>query len=237
MLILPAIDLCGGCAVRLLKGNYDNMTVYSREPWRVAEDFARCGAEYIHVVDLEGARDGGAPNLGVVERIARDCPCKLELGGGVRSLDAIQRYLSAGADRVILGTAAVREPELLEQAVSRFGDAVAVSVDIRDGFVAVKGWTELSQYGCDEFFARLQTLGVATAVCTDISRDGAMAGMDLALYRRLSESYRVGVIASGGVSSMEDVRALRSMGLYGAIIGRAWYEGAIDLKEAIEAAR
>lgn len=236
MIILPAIDLYGGCAVRLYKGDYDDMTVYSREPEEVARDFESCGAEYIHIVDLEGARDGGAPNLAVIERIARGCSCKLEVGGGVRSLDTIKKYLDAGASRVILGTAAVSDPEFLPAALESYGPSVAVSVDIRDGLVAVKGWRELSDYRWEDFFTKLVRLGVATAVCTDISRDGAMGGTNLELYRRLREGFKIDVIASGGVSSLEDVRALRAMGLYGAIIGRAYYEGAVELREAIEVA-
>lgn len=234
MKLFPAIDLYGGKAVRLYKGDYEKMTVYSDEPLRVAQDFAACGAQNIHLVDLEGARSGQTPNLKTVGRIVRESGLFCEVGGGIRSRETIARYLDAGVSRVILGTAAVRDPEFLERAVSEYGERIAVGVDLRDGYVAVNGWTQTSTFSCDVFMARLEALGVSTVICTDISRDGAMKGTNHALYAHLKACFGVNVIASGGVSSLEDVIRLKDAGAYGAIIGKAYYTGAIDLKKAIE---
>ena len=236
MLIFPAIDLYAGKAVRLYKGDYAQMTVYSEDPPALAADFAARGARCLHLVDLEGARDGGTPNLETVRRIVSGSSLFTELGGGVRSMAVLERYLNAGVDRVILGTAAVSDPAFLREALRSFGDAVAVGVDIRDGFVAIKGWTEKSALEPFAFCGELQALGVRTLICTDVSRDGAMQGANRELYRALAERFSMDIIASGGVSSLEDVRALRALGLYGAIIGKAYYTGAIDLREAIEVA-
>ena len=236
MLIFPAIDLYAGKAVRLYKGDYAQMTVYSEDPPALAADFAARGARCLHLVDLEGARSGGTPNLETVRRIVSGSSLFTELGGGVRSMAVLERYLNAGVDRVILGTAAVSDPAFLREALRSFGDAVAVGVDIRDGFVAIKGWTEKSALEPFAFCGELQALGVRTLICTDVSRDGAMQGANRELYRALAERFSMDIIASGGVSSLEDVRALRALGLYGAIIGKAYYTGAIDLWEAIEVA-
>lgn len=236
MLIFPAIDLYAGKAVRLYKGDYAQMTVYSEDPPALAADFAARGARCLHLVDLEGARNGGTPNLETVRRIVSGSSLFTELGGGVRSMAVLERYLNAGVDRVILGTAAVSDPVFLREALRSFGDAVAVGVDIRDGFVAIKGWTEKSALEPFAFCGELQALGVRTLICTDVSRDGAMQGANRELYRALAERFSMDIIASGGVSSLEDVRALRALGLYGAIIGKAYYTGAIDLREAIEVA-
>ena len=236
MLILPAIDLYEKSAVRLYKGNYDEMTVYSRNPVEIAEKFKSSGAEFIHLVDLEGAKSGTTPNIDVVEAIVKATGLKCEIGGGIRSEEVIEKYLSIGVSRVILGTAAVTDGAFLERAVKKYGDAVAVGVDLKDGFVAIKGWTEKSALGADEFFERLCALGVKTVICTDISKDGAMQGTNRELYKYLSEKYPIDIVASGGVSSLEDIRALREMKLYGAILGKAYYVGAVDLKAAIEVA-
>ena len=236
MLIFPAIDLYAGKAVRLYKGDYAQMTVYSEDPPALAADFAARGARCLHLVDLEGARDGGTPNLETVRRIVSGSSLFTELGGGVRSMAVLERYLNAGVDRVILGTAAVSDPAFLREALRSFGEAVAVGVDIRDGFVAIKGWTEKSALEPFAFCGELQALGVRTLICTDVSRDGAMQGANRELYRALAQRFSMDIIASGGVSSLEDVRALRALGLYGAIIGKAYYTGAIDLREAIEVA-
>ncbi len=237
MYILPAIDLVGGKAVRLYKGDYEQMTVYSEDPPAVAKAFEAAGAEYIHIVDLEGARDGGTPNMPTIRRILAETSLFVEVGGGIRSLETIEAYISAGVSRVILGTAAVKNEALVSGAVERWGDKIAVGIDVKEGFVAIKGWTEKSAYTCEEFFARMQALGVKTVICTDISRDGAMKGTNRELYRELSRSFSTDIIASGGVSDIEDVKALREMGLRGAIIGKAWYTGAIDLARAIEVAK
>ena len=233
MELFPAIDLYGGKAVRLVHGDYAQMTVFSDNPLSVAQDFIACGAKNIHIVDLEGAKDGTTPNLDLIGRIAA-CGLFAEVGGGIRSEEIAQRYLDAGVSRVILGTAAVTDPALLERLVARFGEKIAVSVDLRDGFAAIRGWQEKSALSCDALCKRLEDTGVRTVICTDISRDGAMRGTNRQLYSDLTARYRMNFIASGGVSSMEDVIALRDSGVYGAIIGKAYYTGAIDLKKAIE---
>ena len=234
MNLFPAIDLYGGKAVRLYKGNYDEMTVYNDDPVSVAKDFEACGAKYIHLVDLEGARTGETPNLDVIKRIVSETKLFAEVGGGIRSMDTIEKYLSAGVKRVILGTAAVKNPSFLMAALLKYGEAVAVGVDIRDGMVAINGWTENSALHYTEFMERLISIGVRTVIVTDISRDGAMKGTNRSLYAELAENFPVlNVIASGGVSSLDDVKALSDMGVYGAIIGKAYYTGAIDLAEAL----
>ena len=237
MLIFPAIDLYDGKAVRLYKGDYNNMTVYSNDPVSVARDFEAKGAAYIHMVDLEGAKDGTTPNLETVRAVAASTSLRVEIGGGIRSMETVDKYISAGVYRVILGTAAVTDRAFLKEALAKYGEKIAVGADIKDGFVAIKGWLEKSSVACDEFFADMQALGVKTVICTDISKDGAMKGTNLSLYKSLSEKFSIDIVASGGVSSLEDVRALRAMELYGAIVGKAYYVGAIDLAEAIEVAK
>lgn len=237
MIILPAIDLYEKKAVRLYRGDYDKMTVYSDDPVSVARNFRAAGAEFIHVVDLEGARDGGTPNVDVVCRIVSEVGLNVEIGGGVRDISTVERYISAGVRRVILGTAAVTDEAFLKLASERYGDKIAVGADVRDGYIAIRGWLEKSQLTLDEFFERMQAFGIRTVICTDISKDGAMRGTNLELYRELKEKYSMNIIASGGVSSIGDVRELRKMELYGAIIGKAYYTGAIDLAEAIEVAK
>ena len=236
MLIFPAIDLYEGKAVRLYKGNYDEMTVYSTDPVSVARDFKAQGAEQMHTVDLEGARDGGTPNLGMVERIVAETGLFVECGGGMRDMASIDRAFSSGVGRVILGTAAVSDEALLADAVQKYGEKIAVGADLRDGKVAIKGWREDSGLTAEDFLRRIEALGVRTVICTDISRDGAMRGANAELYERLQREFGLDLIASGGVSSMEDVARLRVLGLYGAIIGRAYYTGDINLAEAIAAA-
>lgn len=237
MKIFPAIDLYEGKAVRLYKGDYAQMTVYSENPVEIAMDFKAQGAEWIHLVDLEGARDGDTPNLETIRRIVSESGLFAEVGGGIRSLDVIEKYFSAGVRRVILGTAAVTDPDFLSEAVRRFGDAIAVGVDIKDGNVAIKGWRETSSLEAFEFCRRLESLGVKTVISTDISKDGAMQGANHTLYDAMRKELGMQIIASGGVSSIEDVKRLAAMELYGAIIGKAYYTKAISLKEAIEVAK
>jgi len=237
MLIFPAIDIYGGKAVRLYKGSYEEMTVYSERPEEVARAFTEEGAECLHLVDLEGARDGGAPNMDTIRRILSAANMFTEVGGGIRSMEAVERYLDTGVDRVILGTAAATDPEFLERALAKYPGHIAVGVDIRDGYVAIKGWRESSGLEAMAFCRRLDGLGVSAVICTDISRDGAMAGANHGLYQDMAKELKLSIIASGGVSSMEDVRRLRAMDIHGAIIGKAYYTGAISLREAIEAAR
>ena len=237
MIILPAIDLYDKKAVRLYKGDYAQMTVYSENPVEIAQDFRNKGAEFIHLVDLEGAKDGTTPNLSVVEKIVKETGLKAEIGGGIRSRGTLKKYIDAGISRVILGTAAVTDREFLLWAVENYGEKIAVGADIKDGFVAIKGWVEKSQITCEDFFADMEKIGVKTIICTDISKDGAMQGTNCELYKSLSQKFSIDIVASGGVSSLEDIKALREMKLYGAIVGKAYYIGAIDLEEAIVLAR
>ncbi len=237
MLILPAIDLYDKKAVRLYKGDYEQMTVYSENPLEIARDFERKGATFVHLVDLEGAKNGTTSNIDIVRKIAEYTSLNIEIGGGIRDEETVKKYLDLGVTRVILGTAAVTDSEFLERVTAKYKNSVAVGVDLKDGYVAIKGWTEKSQKTADEFFSYLSSIGVKTVICTDISKDGAMEGTNRDLYRELSEKYSMDIVASGGVSSLEDIEALRKMNLYGAILGKAYYIGAVDLREAIEVAR
>ena len=237
MIIFPAIDLYEGKAVRLYKGDYAQMTVYSEHPEEIALDFAARGATHAHLVDLEGARSGRTPNLETVLKLKEAAGLFCEIGGGIRSMETVKTYLDAGLDRVILGTAAAEDPAFLRKALDAYGEKIAVGVDVKDGFVAVKGWTEKSALRFMDFCREMERLGVRTLICTDISRDGAMRGTNREMYRQLSETLGLQITASGGVSTMEDVAELRRMNLYGAIVGKAYYTGDIDLKKAIEVAR
>ena len=234
MKLFPAIDLYEGKAVRLYKGDYTQMTVYSDDPASIATDFAASGATCIHIVDLEGAKSGTTPNFDTVCKIKATSGLFCEVGGGIRSMEVIDKYLSAGIDRVILGTAAVGNLNFVKSAVDKYGERIAVGADLKDGYVAVKGWIEKTDLSCEDFFRQMQDVGVKTVICTDISKDGAMMGTNLELYRTLSQKFSMQIVASGGVSSLEDVKRLCEMGLYGAIIGKAYYTGAINLKEAAE---
>ena len=233
MFLFPAIDLFDGKAVRLLRGDYNQMTVYSDNPAEIAQKFQQAGAKHLHLVDLEGAKTGQTPNLKTIQTILEKTDLFTEVGGGIRSMEVIDRYLNAGVDRVILGTAAVTEEGLVEEAVKQYGDKIAVGVDIKDGCVAIKGWTESSGIDAFAFCEKMQNIGVSTLICTDISKDGMMQGTNRELYKILSKTFSLNIIASGGVSTLDDVEALADLGLYGAIIGKAYYTGAIDLKEAI----
>ena len=237
MKIFPAIDLYEGKAVRLLKGNYNDLTVYSENPIEIAKDFEAQGATELHTVDLEGARDGGTPNIDIIKSFVENTSLNVEVGGGIRSMDTVKAYLDAGVARVILGTAAVTDEEFLKAAVEAYGDKISVGADIKDGKVAIKGWVEKSEYGTFEFFEKLQKIGVSTVICTDISKDGAMQGTNRELYKELSEKFSVNIIASGGVSTLDDITALNKMNLFGAIIGKAYYTGAIKINDALEAVK
>ena len=237
MILLPAIDLFEKKAVRLYKGDYANMTVYSENPIEIARDFEAQGCTHIHMVDLEGAKDSTTPNCSIVEQVAKETSLFVEIGGGIRSMDTVEKYFDAGVDRVILGTAAVTDEAFLKQAVGKYGEKIAVGADIKDGYIAIKGWLEKSSITTEEFFEKMQGLGVKNIICTDISKDGAMKGTNLELYRSLSEKFHLDITASGGVSSLEDIQNLRKMNLYGAIIGKGYYTGAIDLREALEVAK
>ncbi len=237
MLIFPAIDIVGGKAVRLFKGDYSQMTIYNDDPVSVANDFEKAGATCIHLVDLEGAKSGTTPNLSTIQRIVSETNLFVEVGGGIRNLETISAYLNIGVNRVILGTAAVNDPEFLSTALKLHGEKIAVGVDLKDGKVAIKGWTEVSAEDAFDFCQKMQNLGVKTIICTDISKDGAMQGTNISLYEDLSERFNLQIIASGGVSSLSDVEKLAAMKLYGAIIGKAYYTKAIDLVKAIEVSK
>jgi phosphoribosylformimino-5-aminoimidazole carboxamide ribotide isomerase len=213
------------------------MTVYNDHPLEVAKALEAAGAKFIHLVDLEAAKSGIPQNLETIRQIAENTDLFIEVGGGIRNMETAETYLNNGVDRVILGTAAVQDPAFLQAALEKFGGKIAVGVDLKDGFVAIKGWTEQTAETADAFFQKMEALGVQTVICTDISKDGAMQGTNRALYQDLSQRYKIDLIASGGVSSMEDIQALRAMDLYGAIIGKAYYIGAIDLAKAIEVAQ
>ncbi|MBR2405254.1 MAG: 1-(5-phosphoribosyl)-5-[Clostridia bacterium] len=237
MIIFPAIDLYDKKAVRLYKGDYNQMTVYSDNPPEIAKDFESQGATHIHLVDLEGAKSGTTPNLEVVKAIKEATSLFCEIGGGIRDMHTVDTYINAGMDRVILGTAAVNDEEFLKEAVGKYGEKIAVGVDIKDGYVAIKGWIEKSECECFDFCRKMQSIGVKTLICTDISKDGAMMGTNHELYQRLKSEFDMQIVASGGVSDIEDVKKLAKLSLYGAIIGKAYYTGAISLKEAIEVAK
>ena len=237
MILFPAIDLYDGCAVRLYKGDYMQKTIYSEHPEEIARDFISNGADHIHIVDLEGAKDGTTPNFDTVIRIKQESGAFCEIGGGIRSFETLDKYLDAGIDRAILGTAAVTDEDFLKKAVGKYGEKIAVGIDIKDGKVAIKGWLENSDFDAFEFCSRMRGIGVKTVICTDISRDGAMRGTNRELYKELSEKFDLNITASGGVSSLDDIKYLNGLGIYGAIIGKAYYTKAIDLAEAAEVVR
>lgn len=236
MKIFPAIDLYEGKAVRLYKGDYSQMTVYSDNPVEIALDFKAQGARQMHVVDLEGAKTGETPNLETIRKLVEVGDMFVEVGGGIRSMQVVEEYLNAGVGRVILGTAAVTNRAFLQEAVEKYGDKIAVGVDMKDGYVAIKGWTEKSALEGMEFCKELERIGVKTVICTDISKDGVMQGANYELYKTMSKTLSLNVIASGGVSDIEGIKKLSGMGMYGAIVGKAYYTKAISLKEAIEVA-
>ncbi len=235
--LFPAIDLIDGKAVRLVRGDYAQMTVYDNDPLRVAKKFAACGAKYLHVVDLEGARDGNTPNLETVKKLISESGLFVEIGGGIRNMETVKTYIEAGASRVIIGTAAVTDPAFLDAALSAYGEKIAVGVDIRDGMVAIKGWLETTALTCFDFCKALEEKGVSTVICTDISKDGLLSGTNLELYREMAKRFSLNITASGGVSTISDIEKLSQMGLYGAILGKALYTGAIDLEKAVAVAK
>lgn len=237
MILFPAIDILDGKAVRLLKGDYNQVTVYSERPWEFAQDFVSKGCSAIHIVDLDGAKTGDTVNIKTVEKIAQTKGLYSEIGGGIRSMETVERYLEAGISRVILGTAALKDPAFLKEAIRKYDDRIAVGVDLKDGYVSVKGWIETSDKEGFEFMKELEDIGVSAVIVTDISRDGAMKGSNLELYRRISTETGMKVTASGGISTLDDLKALRAMDIYGAIIGKAYYTGAIRLEDALEVAR
>ncbi len=237
MIIFPATDIIDGKVVRLLKGDYGKKTVYDITPLDAAREFKSCGAEYLHAVDLDGAKSGKCDNIDVIRLLAEKSGLKVEIGGGIRSEESVKKYIDAGVWRVILGTAAVKDPEFLKRTVDKYKEKIAVGADIKDGFVATDGWMEKSSITCFDFFKKMEQIGVKTIICTDISKDGAMQGTNHELYGELMNRFKIDITASGGVSSIDDVKRLKKSGIYGAIIGKALYNGAVDLKEAISAAK
>ena len=234
MQIFPAIDLSGGQVVRLYQGDYDRMTVYGQDPCATARDFLAAGARHLHVVDLDGAKDGTLANQASIAAIARQGGLFIEVGGGIRTEDRIRRYLDLGVNRCILGTVAVKDFAFTARMAEKYGSQIAVGVDARDGFVAVNGWKELSAERSVDFCRRLHEAGVRTVIYTDISRDGAEQGTNLAVYRQLSEISGLDITASGGVSSLEELRELEAIGVRAAILGKALYTGRLDLKTVME---
>ncbi|MFB0920244.1 MAG: 1-(5-phosphoribosyl)-5-[(5-phosphoribosylamino)methylideneamino]imidazole-4-carboxamide isomerase [Oscillospiraceae bacterium] len=233
MELYPAIDLCDGKAVRLLRGDYTKMTVFSDAPLDVARDFKTAGAKFLHLVDLDGAKDGGTANYDTIKSIVAESGLAVEVGGGIRNIGTVERYLELGVLRVVIGTSAVTDPEFLLEAVSRYGNKIAVAVDIRDGFVATHGWTQISAEDCFDFCTRMQDIGVKTIICTDISKDGAMQGVNLDLYKELTKRFSMDIVASGGVTAIGDLILLARTGVAGAILGKSLYTGSIDLASAI----
>lgn len=234
MKLFPAIDLKDKQVVRLYKGDYNQMTVYGTNPLETAKGFKAKGAEYLHVVDLDGAKDGDNPNFAIVADLAANSGLKVEIGGGIRNEEIIKRYIDAGVMRVILGTVAISDPEFVADMVNKYGDKIAVGVDMLGGKVATHGWTNVSEVDGFEFCKKLDNMGVATVICTDISKDGAMQGTNRELYKEMVKRFKFDTVASGGVSTLEDVIALNEMDIYGAILGKALYTGAIDLAEAVK---
>lgn len=237
MELFPAIDIRGAKVVRLTKGDYDVMKVYRDNPAEVAEEFLKAGASNLHVVDLDGARDGSLANFDSIKELASTKGLFIEVGGGIRNMERIESYLKLGVGRVILGTAAVKNYPFVEQAVKEFGDAVAVGVDAKDGMVAISGWEEVTATDSLDFCKKLRDTGVKTVIYTDISKDGAMSGTNLEIYKKLSEIKGLDIVASGGITFENEIETLRDMGTYGAILGKALYEGKLDLNKALKIAK
>ena len=234
MKIFPAIDLYEGQAVRLYKGDYQKMTVYARNPLDLAQKFVQAGCKYLHMVDLEGAKDDNTANQATIAALVKESGLFCQAGGGIRSFEVIDKYLSLGVNRLIIGTKAVEDPQFVKEATAKYGEKIAVGIDLKDGLVAIKGWRETAAFTADEFFALMSDYEVKCIICTDISKDGTLLGPNLQLYEHLQNEYAVNLIASGGVSSIADIRALAEMKLYGVIIGKAYYEGRVDLEEAVK---
>jgi phosphoribosylformimino-5-aminoimidazole carboxamide ribotide isomerase len=240
MIVFPAIDLLGGRAVRLAQGDYDRVTVYNEDPVAQAREFLSQGAEWIHVVDLDGARDGVPGNIAVVERIVAEVGLPVQTGGGIRTLETMQRLADAGVSRMVLGTKLATDRDFVTAAVERFGLAVTAGIDARDGMVAIEGWRSGTATSASELVHELAGLGIRHLVYTDISRDGMQTGVNVDAYEAIAEEAGFPVVASGGISSLDDLQALAALGpdvVEGAITGRALYEGAFKLKHAIRAAR
>lgn len=233
MYIYPAIDLYNGECVRLIKGDFNQKTVYSSQPVDMAKSFMAAGASKLHVVDLNGAESDNNANYEVVKRIVEEVDMAVQVGGGIRSLKSAEKYLSIGVDRVIIGTKALEDPDFLTQLIKKFGDKLVVAVDGKDGFVAINGWKDQSKMPIMTFIGQLQEIGVKRILCTDISRDGLLQGSNIDLYKEIQRNYNMELIASGGISSIEEIKTLREEGMFGAILGKALYEKKFTLEEAL----
>ncbi len=234
MIIFPAIDIRGGNAVRLTQGDYDQEKVYHTDPVAVAKEWEAQGAEYIHIVDLDGAKSGESANGEAIRRIAQSVNIPIQVGGGVRSMEDVTRHIQNGVRRVIIGTSAIENPSFVQEAVKRYGDQIAVSIDARNGYVATDGWTSTSDTKATTLIQQLESFGVQTIVYTDILKDGMMQGPNFEELKEVNESTTIDVIASGGVSTEENVQSLQEMNMYGAIIGKALYEGDISLERLMK---
>ncbi|RLL42079.1 1-(5-phosphoribosyl)-5-[(5-phosphoribosylamino)methylideneamino]imidazole-4-carboxamide isomerase [Oceanobacillus piezotolerans] len=235
MILFPAIDIRGGKCVRLTQGDYNKEKVYSEAPVEIAKQWQDKGAAFIHIVDLDGAKTGNSINQRQIEAIAENTSVPVQVGGGIRSIEIIESYLSRGVQRVIIGTAAINNKSFLKEAVSRFGDKIAVSIDARHGFVATDGWTKDSSVKAIDLVKELEDIGVKTIVYTDILKDGMLKGPNLEELQIINEATSIDVIASGGVSTKEDIVKLAQLKLYGAIIGKALYDGTVQFEELLEA--
>lgn len=236
MLLFPAIDIYRGQVVRLIKGDYTQMTVYNNNPVKIAEDFVKKGVKNIHIVDLEGAKDGETPNFDVIKNIKDRTGVFCQVGGGIRDEDAVKKYIDSGFDRVILGTAAIENDDFLQKMVREYKNKIAVSIDILDNYVRTRGWQSSTNINVFEFFEHLEKCGVKCVICTDISKDGLLKGVNRELYKKCSQLYSIDIIASGGITSIDDISYLKSENLYGAVVGKAYYDGKIDLVESIKIA-
>ncbi|MBR2029280.1 MAG: 1-(5-phosphoribosyl)-5-[Clostridia bacterium] len=234
MQIFPAIDIKDKKVVRLTFGDYDQMKIYADDPVQIAKNFCACGAKNLHVVDLDGAKDGNLANFDVIEQIAKNCGMFVQVGGGIRDEDRIKKYIDCGVGRVILGTVAVENFAFVEQMAKKYGDKIAVGVDAKDGFVAIHGWKTVTSVQSVDFCQKLCDAGVKTVIYTDISKDGGMKGTNLGIYRQLAKIDGLDVVASGGITFYDELTTLDRMGTYGAILGKALYEGLLDLKKAVE---
>ena len=236
MVILPAIDIKDGECVRLLKGDFGTVEKVAEDPLQTAWSFEAAGAQWIHMVDLDGAKSGGLVNQEIFLTVASETHLQVEVGGGIRTMESVDFYLSRGISRVILGSAALSDPQLVRQAVERYGERIAVGIDAKDGMVAAEGWLEESKVHYLELAKKMEEIGVKYIVFTDISKDGTLAGPNLVQLEAISQAVSCEIIASGGIKSLEDIRTLRSRGLYGAICGKSLYRGTLDLREAVQAA-
>ncbi|GKV66815.1 MULTISPECIES: 1-(5-phosphoribosyl)-5-[(5-phosphoribosylamino)methylideneamino]imidazole-4-carboxamide isomerase [unclassified Sporosarcina] len=234
MILFPAIDIRGGKCVRLIQGDYDQEVIYNDSPTDMAQEWQRQGAEYIHVVDLDGAKTGDSLNRKAIEAIAKAVTIPVQVGGGIRTMDIVDSHIANGVARVIIGTAAIQDPEFLKQAIKKYGEKIAVSIDARNGLVATDGWTEMSDVKAVDLLQELDKIGVKTVVYTDIMKDGMLQGPNFEELQIMNEASSIDIIASGGVSTEEDISKLAAKDMYGAIIGKALYEGKLSLEKLLE---